>query len=237
MCPSVSVALLVGSVASVLSLYATVPQVVRAVRTGSVDGISWSATLLSLATFTLWAVYAVAVADAVQVVNNALALVLLAALAVVVMRAGVPRPAWVPLAVVFASGLAAIWVVDVANSLTLAMVGTAASSMRMLPQTRLALSGAPLGGLCPWSLQLAWAGTGLWLGYGLMVGDVALAVASAILFVMQTVVTARRLPPRRTLAVLADGRLGAQVARVATPISQWLPEGLPERRDEVRLAA
>lgn len=33
---------------------------------------------------------------------------------------------------------------NVANSFTLAMVGTAASSLRMLPQARLALSRAPI---------------------------------------------------------------------------------------------
>ena len=107
--------MLVGSAAAALSVYATVPQVLRAARTSSVEGISWSSILLSLGTMTLWAVYAIAVADAMQIINNALALLLLAALAVVVMRAGVPSSAWLPVAIVFASALASIWVVDVAN--------------------------------------------------------------------------------------------------------------------------
>jgi MtN3 and saliva related transmembrane protein len=228
-----SVVVLVGSAASVLSLYATVPQLLRASRTRSTQGISWSSILLSLATMTLWSVYAAAVADAVQVVNNSLALVLLAALAVVVMRAGVPRQAWVPVAVVFVSALASLWLVDLANSFTLAMVGTAASSLRMLPQTRLAVSGAPLWGLCPWSTVLAWAGTGLWLAYGVLAGDLALAACSVALLVMQTVVLVHRLPLRRTLASLAGGRLGGPVARAATPIAARLPL----RRAEVELAA
>lgn len=225
--------MLVGALAAALSVYATVPQVLRAARTRSVEGISWSSILLSLGTMTLWAVYAVAVADAMQIVNNSLALLLLAALAVVVMRAGVPRSAWLPVVVVFATALASIWVVDVANSFTLAMVGTLASSMRMLPQTRLAVSGAPLWGLCPWSLLLAWAGTVLWLLYGLMVWDPALAICCSVLLVMQTVVVVYRLPLRRTLASLAGGRLGRPVARVAAPLSQRLPQ----RRAEVELAA
>jgi MtN3 and saliva related transmembrane protein len=228
-----SVVVLVGSAASVLSLYATVPQLLRASRTRSTQGISWSSILLSLATMTLWSVYAAAVADAVQVVNNSLALVLLAALAVVVMRAGVPRQAWVPVAVVFVSALASLWLVDLANSFTLAMVGTAASSLRMLPQTRLAVSGAPLWGLCPWSTVLAWAGTGLWLAYGVLAGDLPLAACSVALLVMQTVVLVHRLPLRRTLASLAGGRLGGPVARAATPIAARLPL----RRAEVELAA
>lgn len=225
--------MLIGALAAALSVYATVPQVLRAARTRSVEGISWSSILLSLGTMTLWAVYAVAVADAMQIVNNSLALLLLAALAVVVMRAGVPRSAWLPVVVVFATALASIWVVDVANSFTLAMVGTLASSMRMLPQTRLAVSGAPLWGLCPWSLLLAWTGTVLWLLYGLMVWDPALAICCSVLLVMQTVVVVYRLPLRRTLASLAGGRLGRPVARVAAPLSQRLPQ----RRAEVELAA
>lgn len=218
-----SVVVLVGASASFLSLYSTVPQLRRAARTRSVEGISWSSIMLSMATMTMWAVYAVAVADEIQVVNNALALVLLAALAVVVVRAGVARAAWVPVAVVFATGLGALWLVDVANSFTLAMVGTTVSSIRMLPQARLAMSGAPLWGLCPWSTLFAWAGSGLWLSYALLVGDLALALCSLILLAMQSVVVFYRLPLRRTLASLAGGRLGAPVARVAAPLSVRLP--------------
>lgn len=228
-----SVAVLVGCAASVITLYSTVPQVLRAARTRSVEGLSWSAILLNLATATLWMVYACAVRDAVQVVNNALALALLGALAVVVMRAGVPRRVAPPLAIVFASAAASVWLVDAANAFTLAMVGTIGSSVRMLPQARLAISRAPLWGLDPWSQVLGWVGTLLWVHYGVMVGDPALALCSVSLLVIQSVVLRYRLPPRRTLASLAGGRLGRPVARVVTPIAARLPE----RRDEVELAA
>lgn len=233
MCSPVSVVVLVGSAASVLSLYATVPQVVRAARTRSAEGVSWSSILLSMATFTLWCVYAVAVADAIQVVNNVLALVLLAALAVVVLRAGVPRRAWTPVAVVFASGLASLWLVDVANSFTLAMVGTTASSLRMLPQARLALSRAPLWGLCPWSTLLSCWGTALWVVYGFLATDVPLTICCSMLLAMQSLVLAYRLPPRRTLASLAAGRLGRPVAQLVTPLSARLSQ----RQDGYKLAA
>jgi MtN3 and saliva related transmembrane protein len=233
MCSPVSVVVLVGSAASLLSLYATVPQVVRAARTRSVEGVSWSSILLSMATFTLWCVYAVAVADAIQLVSNTLALVLLAALAVVVMRAGVPRRAWAPVAVVFVSALASFWLVDVASSFTLAMVGTTASSLRMLPQARLAVSRAPLWGLCPWSTLLAWWGTALWLVYGVLAADLPLTICCFVLLAMQSVVLAYRLPLRRTLASLARGRLGRPVAQLVMPISVRLPE----RRDGYKLAA
>lgn len=225
--------MLIGAVATLLSLYATVPQVLRAARTRSADGVSWSSIMLSMATMTLWGVYAFAVADEIQIVNNALALVLLAALAVVVIRAGVPRGAWMPVVVVFVTGIGAVWLVDVANSFTLAMVGTAISSLRMVPQARLALSGASLWGLCPWSTLLAWCGSALWVCYGVLAEDLPLAVCSVILVVMQSVVVVHRLPLRRTLASLAGGRLGTRVARAVTPLSVRLPE----RRAEVELAA
>ncbi len=229
----VSLAVVVGSAASVLSLYATVPQVLRSLRTRSAEGISWTSILLSMATFTLWCVYAVAVADAIQMISNTIALVLLTALAVVVLRAGVPRRAWTPVAAVFVSGLASVWLLDVANSFTLAMVGTTVSSLRMVPQTRLALSRAPLWGLCPWSTLLTWVGTLLWLVYGVLAGDLPLALCSGILLVMQSTILVHRLPLRRTLASLAGGRLGTQVASVAAPLSLRLPE----RQERYKLAA
>jgi uncharacterized protein with PQ loop repeat len=229
----VSVAVLIGSAASVLSLYSVVPQLLRAARTRSAEGVSWSSILLGLATFSLWAVYAFAVADAIQVINNSIALVLLVALAAVVMRAGVPRKVWIPVAVVFGTGLLSLWLVDVANSFTLAMVGTTVSSLRMVPQTRLALSKAPLWGLCPWSTVLAWSSCVLWFTYGALVADVALAVCNVIMLALQTVILVHRLPLRRTLASLAGGRLGGKVATLVLPISQRLPE----RQEDYELAA
>lgn len=219
-----SVVVLVGAAASSFSLYANVPQVLRAARSRSAEGVSWSSLVLGLATFTLWCVYAFAVADQIQLINNTIALGLLIALAVVVSRAGVARHRWTAVAAVLVSGAAGVWLLDVANSFTLAMVGTTISSIRMVPQTRLALSKAPLWGLCPWSTLLAWIGTALWLAYAVLVGDVALMLCSVIGLGMQSAIVACRLPLRRTLASLAGGRLGAPVARVARPLSARLPQ-------------
>ena len=219
-----SVVVLVGAAASFFSLYATVPQVLRAARSRSAEGVSWSSLVLGLATFTLWCVYAFAVADQIQLINNTIALVLLVVLAVVVARTGVARHRWTAVVAVLVSGAAGVWLLDVANSFTLAMVGTTISSIRMLPQTRLALSRAPLWGLCPWSTLLAWVGTALWLGYAVLVGDVPLMLCSMIGLGMQSAIVACRLPLRRTLASLAGGRLGSPVARVAAPLSARLPQ-------------
>ncbi len=218
-----SVAVLVGVLASLVSLFATVPQVLRAARTRSAEGVSWDSLVLSLATFTLWLVYAFAVADSIQIINNTIAFVLLVALAVVVFRAGVARTYWSAVIAVFASAAASFWLLDVANSFTLAMVATTISSVRMVPQTRLALSRAPLGGLCPWATVLAWIGMLLWFAYGLLIGDLAVALCSFLCMTMQTAIMARRLPPRRTLASLADGRLGQPVALLAAPVAARFP--------------
>jgi uncharacterized protein with PQ loop repeat len=228
----VSVVVLVGLLASSLSLYATVPQVLRAARTGSAEGVSWNSLVLSLATFTLWAVYAVAVADAIQLINNTIALVLLAALAVVVIRAGVARTYWSAVFAVFVTAAASIVVLDHTSAFTLAMVGTTISSLRMVPQTRLALSGAPLWGLCPWSTLLAWLGMAMWLLYAVLVSDHALAMCSTIGIVMQSDIVAHRLPLRRTLASLAGGRLGDPVAQMMAPVAARFP-----MQDSYKLAA
>lgn len=218
-----SVAVVVGVLASLVSLFATVPQVRRAARTRSAEGVSWASLVLSMATFTLWVVYGFAVADRIQIINNSMALLLLGALAVVVLRAGLERSYWSAVAAVFASAVASIWLLDVANSFTLALVATTISSFRMVPQTRLALTRAPLWGLCPWATFLTWLGMGLWLAYGLLVGDVAVALCSFLCLSMQSAIVARRLPPRRTLASLAAGRLGRPVAVLAAPVAARFP--------------
>ena len=223
MCPPVP--LLLGAVASFFAVSSTVPQVLRAFRSRSVEGLSWTSLLLALATFTMWCVYAVAVADAVQLVNNALAFGLLVALAAAVLRAGGGlHRCWAAVAAVVSAAVLAVVVVDVFDAFVLALVGTLVSSLRMWPQTRLALSRAPLGGLDPWSTVLAWMGMLLWMAYGVLVGDHALAVCSLTCLVMQTTIMAFRLPPRRTLHRLADGRLGGRVARIAVPVSGRFPQ-------------
>lgn len=224
MCLPVLVVL--GAVASFFSLSANVPQVTRALRTRSVEGVSWASTVMSLATFTLWCVYAFAIADGVQIVNNTAAFVLLVALAAAIVRAGGARSSWSALVAILASGLVAVLTVDVLNSFALAMCATTLSSMRMVPQTRLALAGRPLWGLDPWATVLGWVGTLLWLFYG-TVDDTAVAICSGIALTMQTTVLAFRLPPRRTLASLAGGRLGPRVARVLAPVSARFPERRP----------
>lgn len=214
----------VGIVASFVSLYATVPQVLRAARTRSAEGVSWSSLVLSLATFTIWVVYSVAVADRIQLVNNTVALGLLATLAVMLVRAGGSSDYRSALAAVVASAVASMLLLDVSNAFTVAMAATTVSSLRLVPQTRLALSRAPLWGLDPWGTLLAWLGMALWLAYGILVGDHAVVICCGIGVSMQSTVVAFRLPPRRTIASLAGGRLGPRVARLAVPVAARFPQ-------------
>jgi hypothetical protein len=63
----------------------------------------------------------------------------------------------------------------------------------------------------------------LWLTYAMLIGDDALALCSVLALSMQSSIVACRLPPRRTLASLAGGRLGWRVAHVLTPVSARFP--------------
>lgn len=186
--------LLLGALASLFSLAAVVPQVRRALRTRDVEGVSWATAVLSLATFTLWVVYGFAVADGVQVVNNVTALVLLGALALAVVRAGgAGGMAWAaPVSVLLSAALAVV-TADVFNSFVLAMTATVVSSVRMVPQTRLALSGVPLTGLDPVGAALAWMGMLLWSTYGVLAGDLGVLLCSVIALAMQTAIVRARL--------------------------------------------
>ncbi len=224
MCPHVS--LVLGVLASVLSLAAIVPQLLRALRSRSAEGLSWTSLVLSLATLVLWCVYAGAVSDDVQLSYNLVALALLAGLTFAVVRAMVARrrrSAATAVAAVVVAWLVAALVVRAFDPLALATCGTLVSSVKMVPQTRLALNGSPLWGLDPWSTLLGWLGTILWLAYAVLVGDVPVAACSAILMAMQSTVLAFRLPPRRTLASIAGGRLGHRVARIAEPAAAMFP--------------
>lgn len=216
-------ALLVGLLASLLSLAAPLPQIARAVRSRSVEGVSWGSLVLSLMTFTLWVVYGFAVADTIQVINNTLALVLLCVFGAMVIRTRAARAYLTVALALFGSAALAILVVEHANSLTLALVGTVVSTLRLVPQARLAVSGAPLWGLCPWSTLLGWVGLVVWTAYGVLARDPGLTACCALATALQTAIVVHRLPLRRTLASLAGGRLGARVARAAAPAAARLP--------------
>ena len=191
---------MLGAVASFFSVSSVVPQVLRALRTRDVAGVSWATSVMSLAAYTLWVVYAFAVADGVQVLNNVLSFALLGALALAVARAGGAAGAgWAAPGAVLLSAALALVVVEVLGAFALAMACTALSAVRMVPQARLAVSGTPLSGLDPLALLLGWVGHVLWAGYGVLAGDLGVLVCSGMAFALQTAVVRARFP-LRTLA-------------------------------------
>jgi uncharacterized protein with PQ loop repeat len=230
------VLVMLGAVASLFSLSSFVPQVHRALRSRCVDGLSSGSLLLTLCALVLWSVYAVAVVDDVQLVNDSISIGFAALLMFALLRAKTASrggDALAALVTTAVAGAVAIAVEQVFSSFVLAMLGTAVSSVRLWPQTRLALTGAPLGGLDPWAMVLGWLGWLLWAAYGLAAGDHPLALCSVTGLVMQSTITAYRLPPRRTLHAVGRGRLGPVPARLARWIAGWFPL----RPDDYELAA
>lgn len=217
---------MLGAVAASFSLSSFVPQVHRALRSRCVDGLSSGSLLLTLCALTLWGVYAMAVMDDVQLANNAISAGLAALLMFALLRAkgaGWGGDALAALLATAGAGAVAISVVHLFSSVVLAMLGTALSSVRLWPQTRLALTGAPLGGLDPWAMVLGWMGWLLWAAYGLAAGDHPLALCCVTGLAMQSTITAYRLPPRRTLHAVGHGRLGPVAARLARRIAGRFP--------------
>ena len=213
-----------GAVASFFGLVSNVPQIIRALRDGSAEGVSWSALLMNLGASVLWAVYAVYVVDHVLLAYNAAAVGLLVVLVMTLLAAEGRSPWSGFLTALFAMGVAGLSAfMATISPVTLALVGSVISSVRMWPQARLALSRAPLWGLDPWATALGWAGWLLWAAYGVAVGDSALALSSLAGLAMHSVVVAFRLPPRRTLHSIAGGRLGPVAAQVAGPVSGRFP--------------
>lgn len=213
-----------GAVASFFSLSATVPQILRACRQRSSEGVSWSSLHLNLSASVLWGVYAVVAVDRILLAYNTAAVGLLVVLALALLVAD-GRSSWYGLLLAGSAagvaGLAAI--AAVADPFALALVATAITSVRMWPQARLALARVPLWGLDPWATALGWVGWLLWAGYGVAVGDPALGACSLTGLVLHSVVVAYRLPPRRTLHSIACGRLGPVVAQLAGPVSGRFP--------------
>lgn len=215
---SVDVSDVLGAAAVAVGLCAAWRQVLRMRRTRSTEGVSWPSAVLGVVCVTVWLTYGVVADDAVQMVNNTLALLAAAALCALLLAYARPR-VWPALTVAAAAAAAvgAAWLG--AGAVGVAAAASALSIAKMLPQLRLALSSASLFGLCPWSTLLGLLSAVLWLGYGLSVTDVAVTVTSFVAAGLSTVVTARRLPPRRTLESLANGRLGSGVARAVAPLA------------------
>ena len=213
---------LLGATAVAVSLLSLVPQVRTARRTRVTDGISPGSTGLAVLACALWVAYAAGVADLAQVANNAAGLVLFALLAQVLGATGAVGRWWCPAVVAGSLALAALASVALPSTAA-ATVASAVGLLSRVPQVRVALSGTSLLGLDPWSVLLGALTPALWVVYGLAVADGVLVAGNVAAFGLAAVVGARRLPPRRTVRSLADGRLGPAVARAAAPVAVRFP--------------
>jgi MtN3 and saliva related transmembrane protein len=213
-----------GAVASFFSLSSTVPQIARAARHRSAEGVSWSSLLMNLSSCVLWAVYGAAAVDQVLLATNLLAIGLLVVLAVVLLAAE-GENCWWALALTAAGSVVGFLAAVAAafDPFPIALVAMVITGTRMWPQARLAVAGVPLWGLDPWATALGWMGWLLWSVYGVAAGDTAVGVCSIAGLLLHSVVCAFRLPPRRTLHSIASGRLGPVVAQVASPVSVRFP--------------
>jgi uncharacterized protein with PQ loop repeat len=229
------VLVVLGAAASFFALSSTVPQIVRAVRSRSAEGVSWSSLLMNVLASAVWATYGAAAADPFLLAYNTLAVALLVVLAVALRAAEGPAPRSRGLVAGIAVCACALAVLALPrlSPITLALLGTVVSSVRMWPQARLALSRTPLWGLDPWATALSWVGWLLWAAYGVAVDDHALTVCSVTGLALHSVVVAFRLPPRRTLHSIASGRLGPLAAQVAGPVS----DRFPRHPDDFQLVA
>ena len=211
-----------------LSLLTQLPQVLRARRTGITDGLSTGSLALSLLCCALWCSYGFGALDLAQIANNLVGLVLLSLLAHALVLAGVLR-LWQGLSLLMGSVGAAASLATLTSPVAAAAVATAIGTCAKVPQVRIALSGAPLWGLHPWTVLLGMVGPAIWIGYGLTVGDGVVVLSSTVSGALATIIVWRRLPPRRTLWSLAAGRLGPRVAKAAAAICARLPQALPVR--------
>lgn len=190
-------------------------------RTGQTDGVSWTSAVMGLGAVLVWLAYGLVKGDTVQIVNNTVGLLAATALCALLVRFARPK-LWPALAALAGgvAALAAVWLG--AGVAGVAVAASALSMLRMLPQAKVVLSSGSLFGLCPWSTVLSQAGSVLWLGYGLIVSDPAVTVTSLVAAALSTLVAARRLPPRRTLHSLAQGRLGPLVAAAVAPATRLI---------------
>lgn len=239
----------VGWAAVAVGVAGAWPQVVRLVRSGRPDGVSWLGTVLGVGTPMLWLSYGLASGDAVQVTANTLgllagatALVVLAGLRLAaptdetgreLVRRSVRRSAS---GLLVLAGLLTVALVVAAPAVVpvLGAVAAGVALVRQVPQAVLVIrtvrspTRGGLAGLCPWTSALAVASAVLWLGYGLLAADAAVVVTSAVSAALGWVVLVLRVPPRRAVRAARSGRLGPMTAAVTAawarelgPVVRW----------------
>ena len=103
------------------------------------------------------------------------------------------------------------------------LVSTVIGTVNKIPQVRIALSGNPMWGLEPTALIVNGISWFTWTIYSMLISDWALIVSCGWGLLMHSVIMWKRLPFRRTLRSLANGRGGLALSRVARPLSAVFP--------------
>ncbi|WP_432515410.1 SemiSWEET family transporter [Kineococcus sp. SYSU DK001] len=208
---------LLGLLAAGLGILTGVPQVLRLLKDPDATGLSYSSAVLGVLSAGTWLSYGVALRDPAQLVANvpglacAVVTVVLAArrLGLRLSTAAVAVAAWTPVVVAaFAVGGAA----------AAGALGTAVSLVKMLPQIRTVVRREPLHGLAPATFVLTQVSATLWTVYGLALGQVSVAVCSAVTVVLAGVVLSRRCPPAEVVRALHAGRFGAPGRLLVRPL-------------------
>lgn len=206
-----------GSCAGTVSVLGSWPQVLRLARGRTAAGVSTATALMQLLACAGWLTYGALIADGAQVLTNVACLVPFTAVMAYLLAHA--RPALLPLALVSLAWSGAVAATGVATGgAGVGVLCVALSLVMRVPQLREVFLAKALVGLSPATCGFAALGSALWTTYGLLNGDVAVVASSVVALAINSVVLARRCPPRRVLLATADGRFGAAPALAVRPL-------------------
>lgn len=212
---------LLGLLASVLGMCGSFPQIVRLVRTKSVEGLSLGTAILGLVASLSWLAYGVFVHDPAQILANTVGTTTGSILLLLLARHGASglltvssRAALAVLATAGALGLCAVLFGVAATG----WIATVLGLVRLAPQARIASRGLDLRGLSPASCLLGTVAASLWTVYGLGTGQLPVLVSASCCTVPSLFILLRRCPPQQVARSLERGRLGAPGRALVAPV-------------------
>ena len=178
-------------VATLLGSWMAFPQARRLARTRRVQGVSAVWIGVSLAINGWWLAYGLVAGVWALVPVSAISLVLYASMAVIYV-ATVGRPALPGLAVgVFGLGMFPLPFLVIGGWQLAAIAVGLSYGIQLVPAVVSACRTRDLVGVSASTWLIAWVEAGLWLVYGLGVGDLALTLAGIVGMVMSSVILAR----------------------------------------------
>jgi len=197
--------------ATVLGSWMAFPQARRLARTRRIEGVSAVWIGVSLAINGWWLTYGLAAGVWALVPVSAISLVIYASMAAIYVGT-VGRPALTPMALgIFGLGMIPLPFLIVGGWSLAAIAVGLSYGIQLLPAVVSACRTRDLVGVSASTWLIAWVEAGLWLVYGLGVGDMALTLAGGVGVTMASIILARlaltghdpfaALDPRRRLVV------------------------------------